>query len=249
MTPDSEPLRAFWSDGVGKWLMISLTDPERRAFAHYAARVLADNERAGLTSAGTTRDAIYARHFAESLALLEALESRGELPDGARVIDIGSGAGFPGLPIAIVRPDLRMTLLEATTKKAEFLRAMASELDLVNVSVVHGRAEETGRDPEHRESYDVVLARAVAPLPVLLEITVPLLRVGGLLAAPKGTAAPREVSESTNALALLGSEIVETTPLALEAAGPIPTLVLVRKLAPTAERYPRRTGIPKKRPL
>jgi len=229
--------------------MISLTVSQRNAFKHYAGRVLAANERAGLTAAGTDREAIYTRHFAESLALLKALESRDELPDGARVIDIGSGAGFPGLPIAIVRPQLEMTLLEATKKKADFLRTMASELVLDNVSVVPGRAEEAGRDPELRESYDVVLARAVAPLSVLLELAVPFLRVGGLLATPKGSAAPREVAEAGNALAEMGSEIIETTPLAVEAGRPVPRLILVRKVAPTAERYPRRTGIPKKRPL
>jgi 16S rRNA (guanine527-N7)-methyltransferase len=229
--------------------MISLTDPQRAALDRYAARVLAENERAGLTSAGTNRDAIYARHFAESFALLEALESRREMTSGARVIDIGSGAGFPGLPIAIVRPQLEITLLEATAKKADFLRAIVAELSLENIAVVQARAEEAGRDPAHREAYDVALARAVAPLPVLLELAVPFLKVGGILAAPKGSAAPRETAGASKALAELGSEIVEAVPLPVEVTGPIPTLVLVRKLAPTLDRYPRRTGIPKKRPL
>jgi 16S rRNA (guanine527-N7)-methyltransferase len=227
-----------------------LTGSKQSTFDRYADRLLAENQRAGLTSSGTDREAIYRRHFAESLALLEALEVRGEVPDAARIIDVGSGGGFPGIPIAIVRPQHHVTLLEATAKKADFLRAMAAELVLDNVTVVQARAEEAGRDPEHRESYDLVLARALAPLPVLIEITVPFLKVGGLVAAPKGSAAPREIGEATHALAELGSEIVETGPLVVEGGvGPVPTLILIRKHAATVERYPRRTGIPKKRPL
>jgi 16S rRNA (guanine527-N7)-methyltransferase len=230
--------------------MISLTVSQQSAFDRYAARLLAENERAGLTSSGTTREAIYRRHFAESLALLEALDARGELPKEARVIDIGSGGGLPGIPFAIARPDLRVTLLEATAKKAAFLRDITGELRLENASVVEARAEDAGREPAHREAYDVAVARAVAPLRVLLELAIPFVRVGGLLAAPKGSAAPRELSEAGAALRELGSEVVEAWRLeVLGAGGPPPTLILVRKNAPTAERYPRRAGIPKKRPL
>lgn len=230
--------------------MISLTGPQQSAFDLYAERLLAENARADLTSSGTDRETIYRRHFAESLALLEVLEARGGLPAGAHVIDVGSGGGFPGLPIAIVRPELHVTLLEATARKTDFLRSIAADLVLDNVTVVQARAEEAGRDPDHREAYDVALARALAPLPILLELTLPFLCTGGLLAAPKGSAAPREIAESGSALEALAGEIIDTSPLEVpDPIGPAPTLVLVRKTGPTPDRYPRRTGIPKKRPL
>lgn len=230
--------------------MISFTGPQQSAFDLYAERLLAENARADLTSSGTDRETIYRRHFAESLALLEVLEARGELSASTHLIDVGSGGGFPGLPIAIVRPDLHVTLLEATARKTDFLRAIAAGLVLDNVTVVQARAEDAGRDPAHRGAYDVALARALAPLSVLLELTLPFLRTGGLLAAPKGSAAPREIAESGPALEALRGEIIETSPLVVpEATGPAPALILVRKMAATPDRYPRRTGIPKKRPL
>lgn len=216
------------------------------AFERYAALIRDENERSGLVSRGDL-DAIEQRHFAESLALLEALEKRDLL--AGPVIDIGSGAGFPGLPVKILRPGLRMTLLEATEKKAAFLERVIAELGLSDIDVVARRAEDAGRDPAHRGAYRLALARAVSPLRILLEFALPLLAVGGTLAAPKGSAAKREIAEAENALTELRGEIVEASPLPIEARGPTPTLVLVRKVAETPERYPRRAGIPRKRPL
>lgn len=191
--------------------------------------------------------AIYRRHFGESLALLVALEDAGiEL---STLIDIGTGAGFPGLPMKVARPDLDVTLVEATGKKARFLETMVDELQLEGVRVLQARAEDLGRESDLREAFALAVARTVAPLPVLLELTLPFVRVGGYLAAPKGSAAPREISESANALSELGGEIVSTAPLDLPIEGPTPTLVLVKKVAPIPDRYPRRAGIPNKRPL
>lgn len=205
-----------------------------------------ETRRANLTG---TRDlrAIYRRHFGESLALLAALEKAGiEL---SPAIDVGTGAGFPGLPMKIARPDLDITLLEATGKKARFLQTIVSELSLEGVHIINGRAEEAGREPALREGFALAVARTVAPLPVLLELTLPFVRVGGHLAAPKGSAAAREISESANSLAELGGEIVSAEVLDLPFGGPKPTLVLVEKTSPTPGRYPRRAGIPNKRPL
>jgi 16S rRNA (guanine527-N7)-methyltransferase len=216
------------------------------SLARLAALIRAENARAGLVSRGDV-EAIEQRHFAESLALLEALETRGLLE--GPVADIGSGAGLPGLPIAVLRPKLEMMLLESNQKKAAFLERAAQELDLEMVSVVWARAEEAARDPAHRDAYRLVLARAVAPLPVLLELTLPFAATGGVLAAPKGSAARREIAASENALAELGGSIEEIVEMPVMARGPMPTLILVRKTGPTPERYPRRPGIPRKRPL
>ena len=193
-------------------------------------------------------EAIERRHIAESLAFGALLEARGLLTDGARVLDVGSGAGLPGLPLKIAWPSLQVTLLEATGKKCRFLERVASELGLEGVEVVEGRAEEVARDAAHRGSYDLVVARAVAALPVLLEYCVPFLRVGGVLAASKGSAAQSELEASQAALEALAAEVTDVA--SLEVPGlPPQTVVIVTKRGETPERYPRRTGIPTKRPL
>jgi 16S rRNA (guanine527-N7)-methyltransferase len=216
------------------------------ALERYAALIRAENERAGLVSRGDLA-AIERRHLAESFALLEALEKRDLLR--APAIDIGSGAGFPGVPIKIIRPDLQIAFLEANQKKAAFLEQVVMELGFADARVLAMRAEDAGRDEEHREAYALAFARAVAPLAVLMELALPLLAVGGTLAAPKGSAAGRELAEAENALQVLGGEVIDTLPLAVEGRGPAPTLVLIRKSSRTPERYPRRAGIPRKRPL
>lgn len=229
-----------------KELSLGLAPEKAAALARYAAMIRAERDRSALVSRRSV-EAIEQRHFAESLALLRALEERGLLLSPA--LDIGSGAGFPGLPIKIARPGLGLTLLESNEKKAAFLERVIAELSLDGVSVVTARAEEAGRLPEHRAAYALVLARAVAPLRVLAELALPFLVVGGVLAAPKGSAAPREVREAKAALEELGGTVEETVRLEAPAQERAPTLVIVRKTGETPERYPRRAGIPRKRPL
>jgi 16S rRNA (guanine527-N7)-methyltransferase len=165
------------------------------------------------------------------------------------MIDIGSGGGFPGVPIKIVKSDLEVTLLEANGKKATFLGELAKELGLSRVAVVNDRAELAAHDSNHREAYALAVARAVAPLRVLVELALPFVRLGGYLATPKGSGAQREVREAETALGTLGGEVSLVQKLELDWPGPTPTLVLVRKVSETPERYPRRPGMPAKRPL
>ena len=231
---------------VLKELRLRLTPDKSAALARYAAMIRGERERTALISRRSL-DAIEQRHFAESLALAEVLQERKLLQSPA--LDIGSGAGFPGLPIKIAHPDLRLTLLESNEKKASFLGRVITELSLEGVSVVAARAEEAGRLPEHRASYALVLARAVAPLRVLAELALPFLAIDGVLAAPKGSAAPREVREAQAALEELGGTVEDTVRLKAPAQGRAPTLLIVRKTSETPERYPRRPGIPRKRPL
>jgi len=240
---------------VGKRLRNHLSSVNQEAFESYRRRLVehgrSDIDRpagglTGLTSL-SDRDRIERRHFGESLVLLEALEGEGAFSSPA--IDVGSGGGFPGVPIKIVRPELELTLLEANAKKAAFLSGLVAELGLTGVRVVNERAEVAAHDPTHREIYALAMARAVAPLRVLAELALPFLRPGGYLATPKGSAAQREVREAQNALRTLGGEIVLVRPLELGWPGPAPTLVLVRRVAPTPVRYPRRPGMPSKRPL
>jgi len=229
-----------------KRLRIVLSREQVEAFSTYCRELIAERSRAGLTSL-TDSEAVQRRHFLESLALLRALEDLGAIAPTA--IDIGSGAGFPGLPIKIVRPELALTLVEATGKKADFLERLVQKLGLAGVTVVRARAEELAHDPAYRAAYPLALARAVAPLPVLVELALPFLRLGGYLATPKGSAAPREIQEAAAALKACGGRVELVRPLEAPGPGPAPTLVLVRKVAETPDCYPRRPGMPAKRPL
>ena len=227
-------------------LRMELTSDQLSAFDLYARRLLEANLRTNLTST-RDRDTVYRRHFVESLALLRVLQERDLVRSPA--IDVGSGAGFPGLPIKIARPDVDLTLVEATGKKARFLESIVAELGLAAVTVVDARAEELAHYPVHRGAFRLALARTLAPLPVLLELTLPFLSMEGVLAAPKGGAAQRELRESANALAELGGAIEAAPPMELAMDGPQQTVIIVRKTGPTPERYPRRPGMPSKRPL
>lgn len=220
--------------------------PTRDALETYRDLVLKHRVPASLTSLREP-DEIDRRLVGEPLLLLDLLEARGVM--ASPVIDIGSGAGTPGLPIKIARPTLHITLLEATAKKAAFLEKAVKVLGLKDVGVAAARAEELAHDPGHRESYRLALARAVAPLPVLVEIALPFLSIGGRLVTPKSSSALDEVAASTNALAECGGEVEAVEALELPWDGTAPTVVIVRKVARTPDRYPRRPGIPAKQPL
>ncbi len=166
-----------------------------------------------------------------------------------RVVDVGAGAGFPGLPLKIVRPQIQLTLLEATGKKTAFLEHVAAELKLSGTNVVNLRAEEAGQNSAHREQYDVVLARAVAHMPILAEYLLPLCKVGGRCIAMKGESAAAEIALAENALRLLGGRFVENIPIQLPHVAETHHLVVIEKIAPTPHHYPRKPGVPSKKPL
>ncbi len=231
-------------------LGFELSGEQFAAFERYADLMLSSGRRAGVTAIGI-REGIEQRHFLESLALARALFTRGIVDDSIslRVIDVGTGAGVPGLPLKVLLPQLRLTVLDARQRTAVFLGELLYALAIDDVEIITARAEDAGRDPAYRERFDLALARALAPLPVLLELTLPFLRVGGHLAAPKGSGTLPEIGASRRALDVLGGAVVSSEPL--NAPGGISTqrLVLVEKLVSTPSRYPRRAGIPAKRPL
>lgn len=225
-------------------LGVAVTEAEFNSYAAYFTLLLARRPAADLTSL-TDPAGIAIKHFLDSLTCLLVRE----IAVGERVADIGSGGGFPGLVLAIARPEGSYTLIESNQKRAYFLEEVVHALHLDHVGIVRARAEDVGRDSVHREGYDLALSRAVAPLPVSLEYCLPLTRVGGKCLAMKGPQADREIERSSHALAELRARIIETRQLALPQGMGARTLLLIQKEAPTPERYPRRRGIPAKRPL
>ncbi len=231
--------------GAQKLLGLTLTPHQVAAFQLYHDELLAWNARFNLTAI-TDPVGIQIRHFLDSLSCLLAM---GETEPGARLVDVGSGAGFPGLPLKIVRPDLQVTLVESTRKKTDFCRHVVQRLGLRNVVVVHGRAEAVGHEPAHREAYDWALARAVATLPTLVEYLLPLCRVGGRCLAQKGEGAVAEVHRAEAATRLLGGAVNRLVPVELPGLVETRYLVVLDKVACTPDKYPRRPGMPVKRPL
>lgn len=247
-SPPAPPLAPLLRDAAR--LGMDLDPAVRRRFVRYLQLIGEWRPRAGLMATEDPAE-IQRRHFGESLALLHILRQAGQLPEtGAlRMVDIGSGAGFPGLPMRIVEPRLVLTLVESHARRAQFLELVARELELDDVRVVHARAEEAGRNPDLREHFDLAVARAIAPLAVLAEYALPMLRPGGVLATPKGSRATEELAAASASLEALGATAEPPQPLPLPPGVPPQLVVFVRRTGALDARYPRRPGIPAKRPL
>jgi 16S rRNA (guanine527-N7)-methyltransferase len=238
MSDTAEQLLATTSAAWG----LPLSADQLAAFRVYADELAAWNAHTNLTAI-TDREGVYVRHFLDSLALAPFL---GEVPDS--LVDLGTGAGFPGLPLKFLLPNLAVTLVDSVGKKTAFLAYLVARLGLDGVRVLTARAEELGHDPRERERHAVVVARAVADLRVLAEYGLPLLRLGGRLLAPKGASAHEEAAAAGRALALLGGEVAGVEPVELPGLEPR-ALVVIRKVAPTDSRYPRPVGTASRKPL
>ncbi|MDO5435358.1 MAG: 16S rRNA (guanine(527)-N(7))-methyltransferase RsmG [Clostridia bacterium] len=196
-------------------------------------------------TAVTEEDETLDKHFADSLCVLKT----GLLPPEGSMIDVGTGAGFPGLPIAMACPGLQLTLLDAQQKRLTFLDKVISETGLTNVRTVHARAEDGARQPQLRENFDIAAARAVAPLNVLCEYLLPYLRIGGKMICWKGPALNDELEAGGRAAAILGGRISASVRYEVAGRDWQHTLLVADKLARTAKTYPRKAGTPKSRPL
>jgi len=227
-------------------LGLELTPSQLARFDVYA-RELADwNRRVNLTAIEAPEE-IEVKHFLDSLTIAPVLREHGL--DSGRLVDVGSGAGFPGLPLQIALPGLRVALIEATGKKARFLKHIVSTLGLAGVDVLNDRAEGLAHDPSLRERFDAAAARAVAEMDALLELTLPFCRQGGLLVAQKKGDVAAELARSQRALETLGGRLLGVRQASVEAPADGRVLVLIEKVAPTPDKYPRRPGMPQKRPL
>ncbi|MBN1933692.1 MAG: 16S rRNA (guanine(527)-N(7))-methyltransferase RsmG [Anaerolineae bacterium] len=233
-----------------KHLGLALTQSQIGKFQDLYEILVEWNTRLNLTAI-TEYEQIQIRHFLDSLSCVLALKhqqyERNDVP--LSCIDVGSGAGFPGLALKIYCPQIEMTLLEATGKKVDFIEFAIQHLGLKRIKAIKGRAEEVGQIPDHRERYDVVLARAVAELPVLAEYLLPLCRLGGLIVAQKGASAQEEIQTADYAISVLGGRLKKIMSIELLGLAEVRNLVLIEKVARTPDKYPRRPGMPAKRPL
>lgn len=231
-------------EGAKEW-GLTLTRQEVEAFELYYRQLVLWNERVNLTSI-VDYQGVQVKHFLDSLSCLQVLDA---LSPDARCIDIGAGAGFPGLPLKIARPPMRLTLLESVRKKVVFLEHVVEELGLRGVEVVWERAENFARQPAHRERYDVAMSRAVAHVATLAEYALPLLRLGGILVAQKGAEIDEEVESALAAIEVVGGRLREVQTVFVPGISDPRHLVVVEKAATTPHKFPRRTGMPGKRPL
>jgi 16S rRNA (guanine527-N7)-methyltransferase len=226
-------------------LGLSLSQIQLGQFDIYYRELIDWNSRINLTSI-TNKDDVYVKHFLDSLSLFPAFKNDASAP---RVIDIGAGAGFPGLPLKIALPDIRLVLLEATAKKVDFLKYIIEKLALDGADVVAARAEEAAHQPEYRRRFDYALSRAVAGMAALAELTLPFCNIGGRLIAQKKGDIAAEVAGAEKAVRLMGGVPPQLKKVELEALSDERYLVIVDKIEDTPEKYPRRPGMPAKRPV
>lgn len=229
-------------------LHIPLTEAQLAQFARFQSELLDWNERMNLTAITEPTD-IQIKHFLDSLTVVAALPAERRSGARRRLLDVGAGAGFPGIPLAIVLPNVDIVLLEATQKKCRFLEHAIASLGLPNVQVACGRAEDLGRAAGERESYDVVVARAVASLAALAELCLPFARIGGRVIAQKKLGIADEVSSAARAIKTVGGKMVSPVTVHLPISGEARQLVIIEKVSPTPSLYPRRPGLPAKSPL
>nr|WP_200760979.1 16S rRNA (guanine(527)-N(7))-methyltransferase RsmG [Effusibacillus dendaii] len=213
-------------------------------FARYYELLVEWNERINLTAI-TEQSAVYWKHFYDSVTLLTVPE----FDRSADLLDVGAGAGFPSVPLQILCPDLKVTVLDSLQKRISFLQELFKELHLPNFSAVHGRAEDYGRDPKWRESFHQVTARALARLPVLLEFCLPFVKTGGYFFAMKGPDGEAELQESAKALETLGGKLHSIRTFDISQIEGKRTIIAIKKIRPTPKAYPRKAGTPAKKPI
>ena len=223
---------------------LRLTPRQAAAFQLYEQELLDWNARFNLTAIRDV-EGVRTKHFLDSLSCLLVMRDR----PLHRLIDIGTGAGFPGIPLKIVLPNLQLTLVESVGKKADFCRHAVGVLKLDNVQVLIARAEESGQEAAHREQYDWAVARAVANLTTLAEFLLPLVKIGGAMLAQKGESGPAEAQSAEHAVHLLGGHLRQVKKINLPGVAEDRYLVTIDKVAATPPQYPRRVGVPGKKPL
>lgn len=230
--------QAFTSEGF------NLTERQNEQFVTYFDMLIDWNQKINLTAIEEPTEVAY-KHFVDSACLMRVV------PDlkHKSMIDIGTGAGFPGVPLNIMEPELHVTLFDSLNKRIVFLQELCEALELKNIRAVHGRAEEFGIKPDYRQQFDIATARAVARMPVLLEICLPFVKKDGIFIALKGPELENEIKESSNALKELGGKVVDVQQFTLADGAYTRNLAVIEKVKDTPKKYPRKAGTPQKKPL
>lgn len=227
-------------------LGISLTDLQIEQFYHYYELLTEWNKVMNLTAI-TEMGEVVTKHFLDSLSLVRAAAEFGEKT--ATVIDVGTGAGFPGIPLKIAFPQLQMTLLDSLNKRVNFLNTVIGELGLTDITAIHGRAEDVGKNSQHRENYDLSVSRAVANIATLSEYCIPLVKEGGLFISYKSGKIDEELKMGAKAISVLGGKIKDTVRFQLQDGEGDRSLVMIKKVGKTPKKYPRKAGLPGKEPI
>ena len=233
-----------WTQHAADLFGIELSSEQQRQFDTFHRLLDEWNDKINLTTI-TDPHEVRIRHFLDSLSIASVIG----FETGDRLIDVGTGAGFPGVPLAIAFPQIEITLMDSTQKKLNFIDTVISEMGLKNAKTLHARAEDAGQDNQHREQYDVVTARAVAMLPTLIEYLIPFAKVGGFCIAMKGDSAEHEIEEAKRALFILKGEAKPLAEVQLPGVDKVHYLVTIEKLDKTPKIYPRQAGTPKKKPI
>lgn len=245
---DDTRLIALLREGAGA-IGIELEDAQEKAFIKYAKMLRERNKVMNLTNI-LDDEGVARLHYVDSLTIIKHIEA--EMKAAGRrdltLIDVGTGAGFPGIPLKIMLPDIKVTLLDSLRKRLNFLDDVCAELDLKGIRTAHSRAEDAGKDKSHRERYDIVTARAVAALPVLCEYCLPFVKVGGVFLAMKAHS-EEETARSEAALKVLGGKIESTEKFILPGTNIERSVIVIRKIRNTPARYPRQAGKPSKDPI
>ncbi|MGO2696171.1 MAG: 16S rRNA (guanine(527)-N(7))-methyltransferase RsmG [Bavariicoccus seileri] len=223
---------------------IDLTDKQLEQFDRYYDLLTTWNEKINLTAI-TDRSEVYEKHFYDSLSLTAVMD----LSQVLTIMDVGAGAGFPSIPIKIVFPHLKVTIVDSLNKRITFLKELSDDLGLEDVTLIHQRAEDAGQDPLLREKFDLVTARAVARLNVLAELCLPFARVSGHFAALKGAKAQEEELMAQKAITVLGGKVAKSVSLTLPSDHSDRDIILIEKVKKTPRKYPRQAGKPNRNPI
>lgn len=223
---------------------IHLTSHQKGQFGMYYRLLMEWNQKMNLTAITDPRE-VAVKHMVDSMSSLDEKS----FPENCSVIDVGTGAGFPGIPLKIIRPDIKLTLLDSLNKRVSFLKAIVDTLKLENVECLHGRAEETARNEVYREHFDVAVSRAVARLSILSEYCLPFVKVGGTFIAMKGMKYKEEMNEAQRAVKVLGGGNMKACPVKLPGIDDKRAVIYITKCSVTPKAYPRKAGTPERSPI
>ena len=226
---------------LAKKINVEVTKSQIEKYEEYINLLLEWNEKINLTAITEEND-IVIKHIIDSITVLKYIENK-------NIIDVGTGAGFPGIPLAIQDKNAKITLLDSLNKRINFLNNVKEKLELNNIDTIHGRAEDIGQNKEYREQYDACVSRAVANMSTLVEYLIPLVKVGGIIICMKGSDIEEELNDAKTAISKLGGEIDKIDKITLPGTDIIRNIIIIKKVKQTSSTYPRKAGTPSKNPI